>query len=128
MKICDKCHQDLPLEDFHANRVKKDGKQQSCRKCLSKYTNERRVKTKLRAIEYLGNKCFRCHETFHYAVYDFHHLDPSVKEFEWTRLKRQSWKTITSELDKCMLLCANCHRMIHVEMIVNKGLGPLDVR
>lgn len=123
MKLCDKCHNLLPLDAFQANKRKKDGKQQSCRKCHSKYTNDRRIKTKLRAIEYLGGQCQRCSGVFHYAIYDFHHRDPSVKDFDWTRLKKQSWLTIISELDKCVLLCSNCHRLTHAEMI-EQGIRP----
>jgi predicted HNH restriction endonuclease len=46
---------------------------------------------------------------------EFHHKDPSLKEFgpSGRILKRLSWEKITKEIDKCILLCANCHRELH---------------
>lgn len=44
---------------------------------------------------------------------EFHHLDPTEKEFEIS--DRRSWEALTAELDKCILLCANCHREYHSE-------------
>lgn len=68
---------------------------------------------KLKAIEYLGGCCIDCKQTFPPNVYDFHHLDPSIKETTIARIMGRSWKNIIPELDKCVLLCANCHRLRH---------------
>ena len=48
---------------------------------------------------------------------DFHHLDPSIKEFNLTR-NSIGWEKLKPELDKCVLLCSNCHRMIHAGVIL----------
>ena len=66
---------------------------------------------KLRAIEYLGGHCTDCGNKFPPYVYDFHHLDPTIKEYSVTRLMGRKWEGIVPELDKCILLCANCHRI-----------------
>jgi predicted HNH restriction endonuclease len=79
---------------------------------------ERWVKRKLDAIRYKGNECKDCHlksNGKNYSVFEFHHLDPAQKDFAWTKLRLKSIKTIYNELDKCELLCANCHRMRHRE-------------
>lgn len=73
----------------------------------------RRARQKAEAITYLGGKCMKCGGVFHPAVYDFHHRDPSEKDANPAQLMSGSWKKIVAELDKCDLLCANCHRLEH---------------
>lgn len=68
---------------------------------------------KLLAIEYLGGKCDTCKEAFHPAVYEFHHTDPSTKDRDPSKMMALSWERLEKELDKCKLLCANCHRLEH---------------
>lgn len=58
-------------------------------------------------------KCTMCEED-HPATLDFHHIDPNEKEYSIDRLVRNcSWKNIKMELEKCVVLCANCHRKHH---------------
>ena len=49
---------------------------------------------------------------------DFHHLDPSQKEFgiSMDGITR-SWERVQKELDKCVLVCSNCHREIHAGLL-----------
>jgi hypothetical protein len=72
---------------------------------------------KQRAIEYLGCICKRCglKDPMALSVYDFHHRDMSLKEANVGNMIRKmlSWEEIKVELDKCDLVCANCHRIIH---------------
>ena len=66
------------------------------------------------AIEYLGGECSHCKGKFHRSVYDFHHLNPEEKETGLAKLlKKRNRDNIKEELDKCILLCANCHRIEH---------------
>lgn len=75
---------------------------------------ERRLNNKLKAIEYLGGKCNHCGiVSEHRGIYDFHHIDKTEKEADPGSLMHYSWKRIQKELDKCILLCANCHRIEH---------------
>lgn len=74
-----------------------------------------RQKNKLKLIEIKGNKCERCGGVFPPYVYDLHHKDPSIKRHTPSKILGLSWKNIIKELDGCMLLCANCHRMVHNE-------------
>ena len=77
-------------------------------------TQKRRVDNKYKAIEYLGGKCYDCGLVSNFrAVYDFHHRNPEEKEFDPGSILHYSWKRIVAELDKCDLLCANCHRIRH---------------
>ena len=70
---------------------------------------------KVKAIEYLGGKCNTCNNSYHPAIFEFHHLDPSTKEKDPSKMLSLSWERLSAELDKCLLLCANCHRLIHHE-------------
>lgn len=59
-------------------------------------------------------KCARCPED-HIAVLDFHHKDPSHKEFNISNAIRSCYnkQRILDEIDKCEVLCSNCHRKLH---------------
>lgn len=77
-----------------------------------------RRRTKLRAISYLGGKCKLCGYDRCSDAMDFHHRDSLTKDFEIGRFSG-GWTKIKAELDKCDLLCANCHRETHAN--INKG-------
>ena len=68
---------------------------------------------KRKAVEYKGNKCFDCNQSFPDCVYDFHHLDPATKDMNPSALVRSGFEKSKTELDKCVMLCANCHRLRH---------------
>jgi len=84
-----------------------------CKACFNKYCAARWIKKKKMAIDYLGGKCVKCGYNKHYAAMHFHHTSPENKSFVWSKLRLTSWKKITKELDKCALLCANCHATYH---------------
>lgn len=84
-----------------------------CKKCLYTAQKERWTARKKWAIQYLGGKCKDCGFSGHWAAFDFHHRDPSTKEYDWNKLKLKSKQAIMNELDKCDLLCACCHRVRH---------------
>jgi hypothetical protein len=81
-------------------------------KCSSCWTTIRRIRQKLKAIEYLGGKCNECGYSQPWAL-EFHHRKPEQKDFSIGEVGNKSWKVIQPELDKCTLVCANCHRLIH---------------
>lgn len=75
---------------------------------------EFRRRLKARAVEYMGSDCSGCGRAGPQAIFEFHHLDPSEKEFGITQdgIPRR-WEKIVAELAKCVMLCANCHREVH---------------
>lgn len=82
---------------------------------------KRRRKVKKLAIQYKGGKCERCGYDKCSRALEFHHLDPNEKDFGighkgYTR----SWEKVKEELDKCIMVCANCHAEIHDGLIENK--------
>lgn len=94
-------------EHYYANRETK-------RKQVSEY----QMRKKIEAVNLLGGKCFRCPEE-HPACLQFHHRDPTTKLFNITTKilatpKKYPWETaILPEIEKCDLLCANCHAKSH---------------
>jgi hypothetical protein len=68
---------------------------------------------KARAVTYKGGKCERCGYDKCQAAMDFHHRDPSRKDFSISSGRTMSWERAVRELDKCILLCSNCHREEH---------------
>lgn len=79
------------------------------------YANQiqRWIKIKKKAIAYKGGACEFCGYSKHYGALEFHHKNPEEKDVTWTKLRLRSWDRIVVELDKCTLLCANCHREEH---------------
>lgn len=112
MKTCIRCKLQKPITDFYKQADRKKGSS-FCKDCFNSYCVERWINKKKEAITYKGGKYNRCGYDQHYAALQFHHTDPSTKKFMWTKLRLKSWDKITSELDKCELLCANCHAVEH---------------
>jgi hypothetical protein len=83
------------------------------RRCASCQTNHRRARTKQLAIEYAGGKCILCGYSRCVHVLVFHHPDPTQKEFPIASFLCCSLDTLRSEIDKCVLLCSNCHTEVH---------------
>lgn len=114
-KVCVTCNVLKPIELFH----KKNDRRFTtsvCKECFNSYCMQRWIATKIKAIEYKGGKCQDCHvphPDLPFPAFEFHHRDPSTKEMGWTKLRLRPWSSIIKELDKCDLLCSNCHRVRH---------------
>ncbi len=122
-KSCTHCKKVFPIDCFYG--MKQTGKKDQvwkyfdamCKSCRKEYSHRRVLKAKAEAVEYKGGRCNDCGLIDHPFLYDFHHEDPSVKEFgiglEIKKLARLTDK-IKRELDKCVLLCVLCHRRRHL--------------
>lgn len=80
------------------------------------YVTERRKTIKQKAVDYLGGKCKICGYNKCLAALEFHHRNPKEKERAISSLHK-TWNKIKEELDKCDLLCSNCHREVHSKWI-----------
>lgn len=88
------------------------------REYLIKAVAKRRKKIRKMVVEYLGGKCQVCGYNRCIAALDFHHLDESKKKFGLSqRGMTRSWVKTRKELDKCVLLCSNCHRELHAGIL-----------
>lgn len=128
---CAKCERVLPETEFHKNPSRATGHKAYCKECCNqkarehwqahpKYRggkimkNAKHVRSnKIRAVEYMGGECGICGEAYPACVFDFHHIEPDKKEIKLARLLKFSWAKVMTELDKCIMLCANCHRLVH---------------
>jgi len=87
---------------------------------------ELRRETKLRAIASFGGECGACGYAFAPAAMEFHHPDPSKKEFAISvdGIYR-TWEKVRKELESCVMLCANCHAEVHAGVrVLTLSLGP----
>ena len=88
------------------------------REYLIQAVKRRREKVRLTAISYKGGHCQICGYDRCIEALEFHHLDPSQKEFGISKKGyTRSWEKVKEEADKCVLLCANCHREVHAGML-----------
>ena len=116
-KICTKCNRNKPISQFYSRGLNRNDTQVYCKDCFTDYCTQRWINRKLEAIKYKGDQCQRCKlhvKDTHYCVFDFHHRDPKKKEFTWVKMRLMSLDKMKKELDKCDLLCSNCHRIIHM--------------
>lgn len=126
-KLCTKCGQVKPVSEFGLNKSKKDGLQCHCKECVKVYKkqhyedNKQYYKDKAVAYRQAGREylndykshlvCSKCGED-RWWLLDFHHINPSEKDCEVSKLIDAPNK-LRKELEKCIVLCANCHRHLH---------------
>ena len=77
--------------------------------CNSCNANRQRRKRKSMCVEYKGGKCEKCGYSKCLRALGFHHKSRDHKEFGICSMMSMSWARLRRELDKCELLCANCH-------------------
>ncbi len=81
---------------------------------LKKAVVKRRKLLMTKSIEYKGGVCVICGYKKSSRALNFHHIDPSKKSFGISaRGVTRAWIKVQKELDKCVLLCANCHAEVH---------------
>ena len=112
-KICTKCGRELSLTEYYSRG---NGKLRSeCKQCHSSYVKSR-YKERKDFVNEIKNecKCLKCGESRPYTL-DFHHMDPSIKDKSIARMTSNNNKMedIQKEIEKCIVLCANCHREFH---------------
>ena len=109
-RVCLTCNTTQPQNNFY-----KRGKKymSHCKDCHMTLNTIHRKKVKQQAVNYLGGKCSNCGYNKCNNALEFHHIDPTTKDKDYTNLKSSFSDKLKSELDKCVLLCSNCHREHH---------------
>ena len=119
-KICTQCKTEKLVENFYPQQQKNPKNPEviwhyhdsMCIPCRLEYSANRTKQRKIEIVEYMGGQCVDCGLIDDPVVYDCHHLDPTKKDFSIAKTTK-TFKTLKPELDKCVLLCANCHRKRH---------------
>jgi hypothetical protein len=126
MKTCSKCGIEKELSEFNMRAKSKDGLAHQCKSCkreyYKKYYKDDPERYKLNAdtllqrmrnyvIEAKNVPCMDCGVSYPSYVMDFDHRDPSQKVANVSQLARRgNWIKIKAEIEKCDVICANCHR------------------
>lgn len=133
MKTCNRCSISKDESAFYKAAKTKDGLQHACKECckpMHRAYNARAFESrKSKRMEYqqtnglrynvwkAQQKCALCEESTPCCL-DLHHLDPAQKEVTISNVVQYwSWKRLKMEIDKCIVVCSNCHRKIHAGMI-----------
>lgn len=111
MKLCRKCSTEKPLDEFHKQARNSDGLQAYCKPCnhLTSAESVRVRREKLQALKDVP--CMDCGVKYPPYVMDFDHRDGSLKEFTISKHLNRAWKEVLAEVEKCDVVCANCHRI-----------------
>jgi hypothetical protein len=125
-KRCSTCKQWKPLTEFNKRATARDGHQWSCRDCNKAYhyknhdrhmkqirarAKRERAANQLRIVEYLlGHPCVDCGET-NPVVLEFDHLRDKLNAVSRLLVLGHPWERILEEIEKCDVVCANCHRI-----------------
>ena len=113
-KICSKCGIEKPLSEYHKNGFDRQGNQKYrgyCKACANAKESAR-YQEKKAFINSKRTPCVKCGESRIYVL-DFHHVDETQKDFTIGKLKKGNQKILENEINKCISLCANCHREFH---------------
>lgn len=140
-KICTCCNADLPLIDFSFKNKARNIRHSQCRSCYNerrrrvyrdrdreqilKDNSARKNANNKRYHEWKSSlSCEVCGEDDSCCL-DFHHLDPEQKDINVSEMARSySWDSIMAEVNKCVVVCKNCHCKIHkygIEQVLNSN-------
>ena len=79
-------------------------------------------------VSHLGGKCSVCGYDKCMRSLSFHHLDPGEKDFVVSNRWNLGVTTILAEVQKCILVCANCHSEIHERQDAESRSGDLRLK
>lgn len=114
-KICSKCHKELSIDDFGFRNKEKNIRRSDCKKCHSEYCKRRYHNNKITLdIIKKETKCKKCGYDRCVEALEYHHKEPNEKIDEVSKLATHyNLNDGLLEIEKCVLLCANCHREFH---------------
>ncbi|MEM1218913.1 MAG: hypothetical protein AAGH79_08370 [Bacteroidota bacterium] len=102
---------------FCSNKCKQKNHYDRIREQTNTYHSQtlRALRRRLQLLEMMGNACSKCGYDQNLAALHFHHRDSSQKELrlDMRILSNRRWETILKEVEKCDVLCANCHAEEH---------------
>lgn len=134
-KTCSKCKIAMPVSEFNFKSTTLGKRHSYCKECGSNLTRshyrnnkrqylDRNVRSYLKRRE-LGRQiksraCADCGIQYPYYVMDFDHREGETKEYELNRIDRMTTRALLREIEKCDVVCANCHRERTYQRIMQK--------
>lgn len=131
LKICSKCKRELPLDNFRWKNKSLGKKHSQCKECQKKQEHEhyknsstrrqnvlqtaqnQKERNSLLVEEYKKKGCQKCGEKRLYVL-DCHHKLENEKFDDISKMIKSSGvEQLNRELQKCVVLCSNCHREFH---------------
>lgn len=129
-KICSKCHEEKSSNEFYKRTTMQDGLQRQCRSCMKnndkKYYKKNKRKLIDRYAKQARERAARFYDLFKVKAHcttcaekdpcclELHHIDPKEKDFTIADAVRgHAWPRIVEEMEKCAVLCRNCHTKVH---------------
>lgn len=119
MKMCSICGETKELDKFQSNGFQPNGKKKykpNCSSCTNAARYKDRMEKISKALDQLGMRlqCELCGYKKNSAALHFHHIDPKEKEFRVSEVRSStSYERLYNEIEKCVVLCANCHAEEH---------------
>ena len=130
-KICTKCKRELPIENFRWKNKANNKRHSQCKECQSKQEKQHYKESLTRKKSVISTQqnmlerntaflneikscgCAKCGDKRLYVL-DFHHKDKALKDGTINHFRKSaSLENLKNEVDKCIVLCANCHREFH---------------
>jgi len=150
-KYCKFCNSQKPEIDFNFYNKVENKRHTKCKSCTKLYHNlhyklnkdkylkkgkesqDKLIKSNSDYVNNLKSKkgCSYCNE-HDFACLDFHHIDPNTKKFSIARaITSYGLELILKEIQKCEIICSNCHRKLHAGRslikVDNGGTDPQNL-
>jgi hypothetical protein len=134
-RACSKCKVIKPIEEFNFRNRSSGIRHRYCRECGKKFTQahykrnkyqyiERSIRAKEKRREYMrqtkSRPCTDCGIQYPFYVMDFDHREGEIKSFEMNHVNYVTMRAIKLEIEKCDVVCANCHRERTYRRIMQK--------
>ena len=125
-KTCSKCKISKPVGEFNFKNTTLGKRQAYCKECGNYLTRSHYQRNKSRYLERnsrtnarhralirsaKSRPCMDCGVQYPYYVMDFDHRDGTIKSFILSDVPRATSKSLIQEIEKCDVVCANCHRV-----------------
>ncbi len=138
-QTCSICNKEKNVEEFNFRNKEKNIRHYNCKDCVkisrkksyNKNAEYYKDKSKRRRKEHANLydeykktlSCKICGESESVCL-DFHHIEPNEKEYNIALLKYStgSFEKVKREIEKCVVLCANCQRKVHAGIIRLDGV------